>query len=569
MYPQELGKYRILKLLPLGGMGRVYLAEDTESNTQVALKLIDLQGGAEQMEIVEAERRGAILQARLCGIDPRIVQINAYGDLGDYFSIEMEYVEGQDLSEVLAKGPLGIPFAARIGADLCEVLDVTHSFRGEIDGQSYGGIVHGDIKPRNIRITTAGQVKVLDFGIAKALSLTRQYTQNKFASSQYSSPERLSTGEVDVASDLWSVGVVLYEIVAGKAYFQGASPLPASLPAPFRAILTKALSQNPQSRYGSAAAFSSDLRAFLAGQSIAVQDDEAPTRRTIVPPPPVGKKNIKALVRIGVGLFVAILSYREYRVWAKGHDLQRDLNTQKLTDLNVAWTRYDELAQASNFPLALRGTRNAIEERLTSVADRVIEEYRNSDTPSVSEADWLRAADALSKALQLNLGDKEIRGKLLVCEGHVNRIKGEARKISKYYSEARSRFEQAQDLLPKSPDPYIGLGRVYAYSIRDADRAEDAIKQASRRGHKMGRREKAQLGDAFRDRAEKLVAEADRSSGLPEEKDFLKRAEEDMKKAEDFYRDIVPFAGSANSLRRVLDYLAAIDTRLQTIKDGV
>ena len=133
----------------------------------------------------------------------------------------MEYVEGQDLSEILASSTLGVPFAARIGRDLCDVLQHAHTFSAEIEGHQYHGIVHGDIKPRNIRITPDGQVKVLDFGIAKALSLTRKFTTNHFGSSQYSSPERLNTGDVDIASDLWSVGVVLYEIVIGKPYFQG------------------------------------------------------------------------------------------------------------------------------------------------------------------------------------------------------------------------------------------------------------------------------------------------------------------------------------------------------------
>ena len=627
MYPRELGKYRILKLLPLGGMGRVYLATDTLSNAEVALKLIDLEGGPEQVEIVDAERRGAILQARLCGLDSRIVQVNAYGELNEYYFIEMEYIHGQDLSEVLAKGPLGVPFAARIGADICGVLDVTHTFRGEIDDHSYHGVVHGDIKPRNIRITDAGQVKVLDFGIAKALSLTRRFTRNSFASSQYSSPERLNTGEVDVASDLWSVGVVLFEVVTGQPYFSNDSgekldniirnyrevrPLPSTIAAPFRAILRKALSPNPERRYTTAAAFASDLHAFLNGKPtvaetetepvfndestrrtaapIAPLDDSAPTRRTAAPSPqqppaqagravPVQHRPARQMGRrerqfrffgsLALLLFTILMFYREYHVWAQAHDLQRDLATEKLTDLNEAWSRYDVLAKSSHIPLVLTGTRNAIEERLTSAADRVIEEYRNSDIPSVNEADWSRADASLAKALQLDPGDKEIRGKMLLCEGHVSRIRAEARHNLKLASEARGRFEQAHELIGNSPDPYLGLARIYAYSLRDADRAEEALKQASKKGHKMGRREKAQLGDVYRDRAEKLMAEADRSQGLPEEKDFLKRSQKDFQRAEELFRDIVPFGGSANSLRRVLDYLAAIDTRLQNTKDGI
>ena len=249
MHPREFGKYRIVKLLPLGGMGRVVSRLDPETNQKVALKLIDQGPDPDRQEIVEAERRGAMLQARLCGVDERIARILGYGDHDGFFFIEMEYVEGQDLSEILAKSPLGVPFAARIGRDLCDVLHHAHTFSAEIEGHEYHGIVHGDIKPRNIRITPDGQVKMLDFGIAKALSLTRKFTTNQFGSSQYSSPERLNTGDVDIASDLWSVGVVLYEIVTGKPYFQGEpssqaracdpqllrrTAAPESLPEPFR-----------------------------------------------------------------------------------------------------------------------------------------------------------------------------------------------------------------------------------------------------------------------------------------------------------------------------------------------
>src|SRR5688572_15227079 len=122
MHPTEFGKYRIVKLLPLGGMGRVYLALDSETQTRIALKLIDSGADPDRQEIVDAERRGAILQARLCGLDQRIVRILGYGDHDGFFFIEMEFVEGQDLSELLAKAPLGVPFAARIGRDICDVL---------------------------------------------------------------------------------------------------------------------------------------------------------------------------------------------------------------------------------------------------------------------------------------------------------------------------------------------------------------------------------------------------------------------------------------------------------------
>ena len=304
MHPREFGKYRILKLLPPGGMGRVYLAENSATGERIALKLIEQAAGLEDEEIVEAERRGARLQEHLCRIDPRIADVLCYGELDGFFYLEMEYIEGQDLAEVLARGPLGVPFAARIGRDLCETLHHAHSFSTQLDGHSYSGVVHGDIKPRNVRITPDGQVRVLDFGIAKALSSTRKFTENRFGSSQYSSPERLLTGDVDFSSDIWSVGVVLYEIVTGRPYFEGDSgarlenairnyrshrPLPANLPSGFAAILRKALHPDPAERYQTAAEFAADLDSFLAGRrtaaethpvSIVSNDDPEKTRRT-------------------------------------------------------------------------------------------------------------------------------------------------------------------------------------------------------------------------------------------------------------------------------------------------
>ena len=173
------------------------------------MKLIDLGTDPDSLEIVSAERLGAELQTRLCAIDTRVTAIYETGEMPRYFYIVMEYVEGRDLSELYTQSGLEPMLAARITQDVLEVLDHAHNFSTTLDGRSIRGIVHGDLKPRNIRVTPAGEVKVLDFGIAKALSLTRNYTQNVFGSVQYSSPQRLLTGEVEVGADLWAAGVML------------------------------------------------------------------------------------------------------------------------------------------------------------------------------------------------------------------------------------------------------------------------------------------------------------------------------------------------------------------------
>lgn len=617
MHPREFGKYRIVKLLPLGGMGRVYLALDPETNRQVALKLIDHGPDPERLEIAEAERRGAILQARLCGIDNRITRILGYGDHDGFFYIEMEYVEGQDLSELIAKAPLGVPFAARIGRDLCQVLHHSHTFAANIEGEQYQGIVHGDIKPRNIRITPDGSVKVLDFGIAKALSLTRKFTVNQFGSSQYSSPERLNTADVDVASDLWSVGVVLYEIVTGKPYFAGDSsarlehairnyravrPLPEDLPEPFRAILRKALGVDPALRYGTASEFASDLNAFLEGKPTAaeamapeedteatrrvpaLEEDEAPTRRAqpVSVSIPKGKalrkpkepltprqRQIRFFTSLAVAILVVIVIFHETRVWRNGSQLAREVQSERLTDMETAWSRYETLQKTSFVPWVLSTPRSAIQSRLVSRANSIINEYRNSDAPTVSESEWAQAQSVLAKALEIDPSDKNIRGKLYLCEGHLARIRGSARGVTKMLQDARGKFEQSAELLPDAPDPYLGLARLYVYSLRDVDRAEDALKAAKKRGYEIGRRERAQLADAYRDRGERLMREAVKAEGLPEEKDLLKRAEEDLSRAEDSYRDLIPYGNTSASLRRVLENLETVSARRDEVKDSI
>src|SRR3569833_4290896 len=201
-------------------MGRVFEADDPAAQRRVALKLIDLGTNQNNVEIVSAERTGAELQRRLCAIDTRVTTIYETGEMPRYFYIVMEYVQGRDLSELYTQSGLDPMVAARITQDVLELLDHAHNFSTTLDGRSIRGIVHGDLKPRNIRVTPGGDVKVLEFGIAKALSLTRNYTQNVLGSVQYSSPQRLLTGEVDVGADLWAAGVMLFEMLAGHPYFQ-------------------------------------------------------------------------------------------------------------------------------------------------------------------------------------------------------------------------------------------------------------------------------------------------------------------------------------------------------------
>ena len=133
----------------------------------------------------------------------------------------MEYLEGRNLSEVITGGPLAPERAVRIAIQLCHFLEAAHAFETTIEGRPLRSLLHGDLKPRNIRVLDGDQVKVLDFGIAKALSLSRKVTRNDFGSIAYLSPERLESGEIDAHADFWAVGVLLYEMVSGVQPFRG------------------------------------------------------------------------------------------------------------------------------------------------------------------------------------------------------------------------------------------------------------------------------------------------------------------------------------------------------------
>ncbi len=293
---RHVGKYEIRRKLGRGGMADVYLAQDTALGHTVALKLIEHSPDPDTRDAIDAERRGAELQAHLQAIDPRVVRIYDCSDVDGFFYVAMEYIDGQDLSDLMRRGPLGLEFAVDVALAVAETLDHAHHLQVLVGGKDCHGMVHGDIKPKNIRIDAHGEVRVLDFGIAKALSLSRKLTRNEFGSVPYASPERLDAGEVNFLSDLWSLAVMLYEMVTGMQPYTAetteqlerkiqsgvpAPPAPDPCPEALRRILAKALEPEPELRYQSAADLTSDLRAFRQGAPVrAVAEDLDSTRRT-------------------------------------------------------------------------------------------------------------------------------------------------------------------------------------------------------------------------------------------------------------------------------------------------
>ncbi len=277
MLERDFDRYRLIRRLGRGGMADVYLAHDRERGIEVALKIVEMGTDADSGEVCDAERRGAILQDQFSRVDSHVPLVHRWSTFDTWFFIDMEYVEGEDLAERAARGRLAPGEAAWIGAEICRFLEHAHAFEAEVEGTKVRGIIHGDLKPRNVRVTPAGQIKVLDFGIAKGLSLSRKLTRNDFGSVTYMSPERLDSGDVDVHADLWSAGVLLYELVAGTVPFHANStpklearirarepvpPLPDTCPPALARVILKQLAGDIGRRYASAVDLREDLEAF-------------------------------------------------------------------------------------------------------------------------------------------------------------------------------------------------------------------------------------------------------------------------------------------------------------------
>jgi eukaryotic-like serine/threonine-protein kinase len=284
------GRYRIVRKLGTGGMANVYLAEDEVLGRRVAIKILnDRHAGDDQF--VERFRREAKNAASLS--HPNIVSIYDRGEAEGTYYIAMEYLDGRSLKElIVARGPAPVNVAIDYARQILAAIRFAHRH----------GIVHRDIKPHNVLVDGEGRLKVTDFGIARAGTSQMTEAGSIIGTAQYLSPEQAKGAPVDQTSDLYSVGVVLYELLTGVVPFSGDTPVEiamkhlssapeapsakrAEIPRDLDMIVLRALAKDPADRYQTAEEMDADLARVARGAAVSPATEEAATAIISRPPP--------------------------------------------------------------------------------------------------------------------------------------------------------------------------------------------------------------------------------------------------------------------------------------------
>ncbi|MDH6240199.1 Stk1 family PASTA domain-containing Ser/Thr kinase [Aurantimicrobium minutum] len=293
------GRYELGKLVGSGGMAEVYIAQDAVLGRKVAIKVLneDLANNKKFLARFKQEARSASSLTH-----PNIVKVLDAGEetvtaadgtehVRAY--MVMEYVEGLELSKLVARGPLKVPEAVRVAGEILSAVEFAHS----------AGIVHCDIKPDNIMITRQGNVKVLDFGIARAAAAAFDdlaQTTSVLGTAAYFSPEQAQGKKVDARTDIYAIGVVLFEMLTGKVPFEGDTAVAVAhqhihaqpvAPSTFNtkvtpaldAVVLKALSKAPKDRYQSTQAFGTALQDAASGKVVVPETKPEPIEELLGP----------------------------------------------------------------------------------------------------------------------------------------------------------------------------------------------------------------------------------------------------------------------------------------------
>jgi len=631
--PWQVGGYATDGEKPFdqGSFGTVWRARRLTDDARVALKLVLLTEAADSRERIAAERHGAMLQQRFQQAHGMVPTVYDFGhDPDGHLYIAMEMVEGGAIADLIKSGPVDPELAARHAVRICEFLDRAHCFATTVEGEPYDRLVHADLKPGHLLVGATGDVKVLDFGIAKALAKTTQVTTNNWGTSAYASPERLEHGHVNEHVDFWSLGVILYEMLAGHRPYplldrnrsqleqairtnQPRAALPESTPPSLLAIVNKLLAYQVERRYQSAAAIRADLNLFLDGETpqaateystpetvplglprpvvtptttrvfpaidVVPATDPLPAAtpdevKAVVAPVRVRAPGFRRLVRAAAWAAVLLVMVAVMATEGVGcvaaERFRRSLDSLESRPLPETRATYQAIRSWSVLGLGLHArVDRPLRTRLVAMADAVITDYRREE-PTMATAEWKQAQQALRWAVDLGGADRRLQAKLATCDAHVVRLsaRGQGQIAARAtYRRAVEAFRAAAAIDDSSPDPYLGISRVAVYGLGDVDQAAVAVQEAEKRGYVSGRRERALLGDGYLRRATAGRATAKTLSGEQRRRQ-LEKARADYQGCIDAFDPIVGFGYAAKNLEVCKGQLERIDEELaaQTAK---
>jgi len=320
MTGRVVGNYRLIDKLGEGGMGKVYRAVDSMIEREVAIKALKPEIAA-QPGTLERFRTEAITLARLN--HPAVAQLYSFFKDGDEYFMAMEFVPGESLESIIQReGALPWPRSLNHAIRMLEGIQHAHSL----------GVLHRDIKPANVMLTPTGQIKLMDFGIAQVLGAAKMTREGRMVGTlEYLAPERIQGKPADVRSDIYSLGVLLYEMLSGRLPFQADSeyellmahvqqrpPSPRALglnlPPQVESALMLALEKDPAQRYQDAASFAETLRSLLPPGRATVLAEPVPA------PPPASPLDAKKLwmgaalaLSVVATITVALVIYRQLR----------------------------------------------------------------------------------------------------------------------------------------------------------------------------------------------------------------------------------------------------------------
>lgn len=581
-------------ILAVGNFGVLYRAFWHARGIHVALKHVPRksEGGRK----VEAEERGAMLQQEFGsshrGVVPEIYEHGRSVD-GDYY-IAMELLDGRALSTLLAEERVSheraVQIALWIAADFLANL---HAFGGDQADM----IVYSDLKPDHIFVLADGSLRALDFGITKRVQQANTSTVNPWASVPYASPRRLREGVVDRDADFWALGVILYEMVAGHHLYPGVSaeamsraierqdppaPLPPCDPR-LAAIISKLLAPQRQESYQQASEIAADLRTLIDGGqpgasssrlSASVPTARVPISRNRVvvsgasvptdpvpagarepgpflqtPMPPLAlpaRKRWRRSTRLRaiVAAAVILLVLSQASAWRRAEAFRERIDSIEATSLPEVRASLRELGSLPD------RVSQPLTDRLLVLAERPILDYR-TELPSVAKPQWLQARECLTLAAEVAPDDPRVAARAAYVDAHLERIAaadltGTAERAK--LDDAVRLFKEAARRDPRSPDPYLGLARIHAYDFKDFDALMEDLRNAQERGYRQGRRERSQVGDAYRFRADRARLEAREADG-DERLRLLRAAADDYEICAERFEGLGNFLDSARNFR--------------------